>query len=89
MQLWLKCPVCQAKNSLALKACSACGASLENLPLAKRVYILETAAHPAEAPHRPPPPAAPAAVTVAFPEGAPAAPKKAGPTQPRKKKRQA
>jgi acetyl-CoA carboxylase beta subunit len=40
MGLWLKCPKCQTANSLDLKSCVKCNASLENLPAAKRVYIL-------------------------------------------------
>ncbi len=40
MGLWLKCPGCQAKNTLEAKVCAACGASLTNLPLQQRVYIL-------------------------------------------------
>jgi acetyl-CoA carboxylase beta subunit len=44
MGLWLKCPKCQTANSLDLKSCMKCNASLENLPAAKRVYILADAA---------------------------------------------
>ena len=44
MGLWLKCPKCQAANPLDLKSCQECNASLENLPAAKRVYILGNAA---------------------------------------------
>jgi hypothetical protein len=67
MGLWLKCPKCQAANPLDVKACLECNASLENLPTAKRVYILGDAA-----------PAAPkkAAPQKAAPKAAPAAPKK-------------
>jgi hypothetical protein len=92
MQLWLKCPVCQAQNPLTIKACSSCGASLENLPPAKRVYVLETAARPAaKAAARPATPAAPAEAAVTPPEGTPRAAKKAkaGPKPARKKKGQA
>uniref|UniRef100_A0A7C5EQX5 RanBP2-type domain-containing protein n=1 Tax=Desulfobacca acetoxidans TaxID=60893 RepID=A0A7C5EQX5_9BACT len=40
MGLWLKCPACQTANPLDAKACTACNASLMNLPLSQRVYIL-------------------------------------------------
>jgi hypothetical protein len=40
MGLWLKCPKCETANSLDLKSCMNCNASLENLPADKRVYIL-------------------------------------------------
>ncbi len=40
MGLWLKCPKCETANALDLKSCMNCNASLENLPAAKRVYIL-------------------------------------------------
>jgi len=40
MGLWLKCPKCQACNSLAAQACAFCGESLEDLPREKRVYVL-------------------------------------------------
>jgi|UniRef100_A0A7V6A4X0 hypothetical protein len=40
MGLWLKCPKCETANSLDLKSCINCNASLENLPADKRVYIL-------------------------------------------------
>ena len=68
MGLWLKCPKCQAANPLDLKSCQECNASLENLPAAKRVYILGNAA-----------PAAPKAKVskAAAPKAAAAAPKKA------------
>ena len=66
MGLWLKCPKCQVANSLDLKACSKCNASLENLPAAERVYILGDVA-----------PAAPkAAAPKAAPKAAAKAPKK-------------
>lgn len=61
MGLWLKCPKCQAANPLDLKLCMECNASLENLPAAKRVYILGKAV--------------PAAPKAAAPPAAPAAPK--------------
>uniref|UniRef100_A0A7C3V029 Uncharacterized protein n=1 Tax=Desulfobacca acetoxidans TaxID=60893 RepID=A0A7C3V029_9BACT len=62
MGLWLKCPNCQTANSLDLKSCIKCNASLENLPAAKRVYILGDVA-----------PAAPkAAAPKAAPKKAPA-----------------
>lgn len=68
MGLWLKCPKCQVANPLDLKSCMECNASLENLPAAKRVYILGEAA-----PSKPK-----AAVSkAAAPKAAPAAPKKA------------
>ena len=57
MGLWLKCPKCQAANPLDLKSCQECNASLENLPAAKRVYILGNAA-----------PAAPKAKAALAPE---------------------
>ena len=44
MGLWLKCPHCQTANPLELKACVSCNASLENLPAAQRVYVLDKAA---------------------------------------------
>jgi hypothetical protein len=90
MQLWLKCPVCQAKNPLTIKACSSCGASLENLPPAKRVYILETAGARASLAPRPVPAVPQKEVAPPSPEGVAATPKKAkvGPKQPKKKKRQ-
>ncbi len=74
MGLWLKCPQCQAANPLDLKNCLACNASLENLPVADRVYILGDEA--VAAPKTAVPPAAPAAPeTTAVPEltGAPEA----------------
>jgi hypothetical protein len=40
MGLWIKCPKCQTHNPLSLKACAACGSSLDNLPLEQRVYVL-------------------------------------------------
>lgn len=63
MGLWLKCPKCQAANPLDLKSCTACNASLENLPAAQRVYLLGTVA-PA-APKTAPPQTAPAAPPAA------------------------
>jgi hypothetical protein len=77
MGLWLKCPKCQAANPLDLKSCQECNASLENLPAAKRVYILGDAA-----------PAAPKAKVpkAAAPKAAPAAPKKAAPKKAAAKK---
>lgn len=54
MGLWLKCPKCQASNPIALKACLACGASLDNLPEKQRIYVLAPAGSP-------PPPPRPAA----------------------------
>ena len=79
MGLWLKCPKCQAANPLDLKTCTACNASLKNLPADQRVYILGDAA-----------PVAPAAPKAAAPEKAAptakkaAAPKKAAATAPKK-----
>ena len=71
MGLWLKCPKCQVANSLDLKACSKCNASLENLPAAERVYILGDVAPAA------PKAAAPkAAAPKAAPKAAAKAPKK-------------
>jgi len=49
MGLWLKCPKCQAANPLDLKTCQECNASLENLPVADRVYILGNAPAAAKA----------------------------------------
>lgn len=43
MGLWLKCPVCNVRNSVSMKVCAWCGASLENLPPEKRIYILDSA----------------------------------------------
>ncbi len=68
MGLWLKCPKCQASNPLAQKVCASCGASLENLPEKKRIYVLTPAGSP------PPEPAAPA--KPAEPEAKPAKPAK-------------
>ena len=48
MGLWLKCPVCQARNPLQLKNCAACDASLENLPPEQRVYVLTPPGAPEE-----------------------------------------
>jgi hypothetical protein len=72
MGLWLKCPKCEAANPLDVKACLECNASLENLPTAKRVYILGDAA-PAVPKKAAPKKAAP---KKAAPKAAPAAPKK-------------
>ncbi len=47
MGLWLKCPQCQTANPLDLKSCAKCNASLDKLPAAQRVYILDKAAPPA------------------------------------------
>jgi hypothetical protein len=69
MGLWLKCPKCQTANSLDLKSCVNCNASLENLPADKRVYILgkEPPAAPKAAPKaaKAPPKKAPAAKKTA------------------------
>jgi hypothetical protein len=46
MGLWLKCPKCQASNPLSLKACAACGASLDNLSEKQRTYVLTSAGAP-------------------------------------------
>jgi hypothetical protein len=46
MGLWLKCPQCQTANPLELVACANCSASLDKLPAAQRVYILDKAAPP-------------------------------------------
>ncbi len=46
MGLWLKCPKCQATNPLSLKACAACGASLDKLPEKQRIYVLTTGGAP-------------------------------------------
>ncbi len=76
MGLWLKCPDCQELNAPDATACTACGASLVNLPKAKRVYYFGTAPAPAPAAASPPPaapvspPAMPAAA-VAVGEEAP------------------
>jgi len=90
MGLWLKCPGCQTKNPLSFQVCSKCGQSLDNLPLASRVYVIGPAAEAAPAAH--PAPRAEAAIPVAA--EAPAAPAKAAPAakpakqpkKPRKKK---
>jgi len=76
MGLWLKCPKCQAANPLDSKACAACNASLENLPAAKRVYIIGPWAPAA------PKPAAPKAAVKAAPK-APAASKAAPKAAPK------
>lgn len=75
MGLWLKCPACQTANSLDAKACIACNASLVNLPVSQRVYILSkerpVAVTPAtaKAPEAPKPSKAPEAqVTARRPE---------------------
>jgi acetyl-CoA carboxylase beta subunit len=65
MGLWLKCPKCQTANSLDLKSCVKCNASLENLPAAKRVYILAD-----KAPAAPKAAAAKAAPKAAAPKAA-------------------
>jgi len=84
MGLWLKCPQCQAANPLDLKSCANCNASLENLPAAQRVYVLDKAAPAA------PKAAAPkAAAKEVSPEGAAPAespPKGAKGSKSRKKK---
>jgi hypothetical protein len=100
MRLWLKCPECQAKNTLAAQVCAACGGGLVNLPPEKRVYILEPAGMPPSAPPEAPEPeatppepeaealelaAAPPAPESEAPEPAGGA-KKAGTAKPRKKK---
>ena len=72
MGLWLKCPKCQTANSLDLKSCVKCNASLEDLPAAKRVYILAD-----KAPAAPKAAAPKAAAPKAAAKKAPAAPKKA------------
>jgi len=61
MGLWLKCPKCQAANPLDSKGCTACNASLENLPAAKRVYVIGTGAPKAAPQAAPKAPAAPKA----------------------------
>lgn len=88
MGLWLKCPACQAKNPLDLKSCTACGASLENLPTAKRVYILGAADTPgpeATLPSLPPQASGETRPVVVEAPEAPAKGKK-GAKAPRKKK---
>jgi acetyl-CoA carboxylase beta subunit len=65
MGLWLKCPKCQTANSLDFKSCMKCNASLENLPAAKRVYILAD-----KAPAAPKAAAAKAAPKAAAPKAA-------------------
>lgn len=50
MGLWLKCPECQASNPLSQKACISCGASLQNLPVNKRIYVLTPVGSPPPAP---------------------------------------
>jgi hypothetical protein len=69
MGLWLKCPKCQTANSLDLKSCVNCNASLENLQADERVYILgkEPPAAPKAAPKaaKAPPKKAPAAKKTA------------------------
>ena len=65
MGLWLKCPHCLTTNPLDLNSCAKCGASLTNLPAAKRVYVYDqkapaapkpAAAKPAGTSPRPPSP---------------------------------
>jgi hypothetical protein len=88
MGLWMKCPKCQTDNPLFLKACANCGLPLDNLPPAKRVYVL---ASPGEAAIKPsrllkatPTPESPLPAPTTE---APAAPKVAkAPRKPRKKK---
>jgi len=87
MGLWLKCPACQAKNPLDHKSCTSCGTSLENLPPAKRVYILETGTPSGEAmlPSLPPKTSGETLpVVVAAPEAPPRG--KKGTRPPKKKK---
>ena len=40
MGLFLICPHCQAKTSLASRACPTCGADLRNLPPKDRCYFI-------------------------------------------------
>jgi hypothetical protein len=90
MGLWLKCPACQTKNPLDHKSCTSCGASLENLPPAKRVYILEKGTSSPEAmlPSLPPKTSGETRpVVVAAPEAPEAPPRgKKGTKAPKKKK---
>ena len=51
MGLWLKCPGCNAKNPLYLRACPSCGRSLDNLSSEERVYVIGPASEAAPAPH--------------------------------------
>jgi hypothetical protein len=51
MGLWLKCPGCQALNSLASKVCPKCGQQLDKLSAKQRVYVIG----PAPAPSAPSP----------------------------------
>jgi hypothetical protein len=46
MGLWLKCPKCKAANPLSLKACTSCGASLDDLPEKQRTYLLTPTGSP-------------------------------------------
>jgi len=64
MGLWLKCPVCQAKNHLDRKVCAACDASLEDLPPEQRVYVLLP---PGAVPEEPSGAAAPEAESLGAP----------------------
>ena len=81
MGLWLKCPKCQTANPLDLKSCAECNASLENLPAAKRVYVLGKTAPAA------PKAAAPKEAEKVSPEAsAESPPKRAKGTRTRKKK---
>jgi hypothetical protein len=50
MGLWLRCPHCQAKNSLDSRTCLGCGADLRDLPPAQRRYLLDLPAAGAAAP---------------------------------------
>ena len=61
MGLWLKCPKCQAANPLSLKACTSCGASLDNLSEKQRIYVLTPAGSPPPQPKAAAEPAPPKA----------------------------
>jgi len=73
MGLLLICPHCQAKTSLASRACPTCGADLRNLPPKDRCYFID---RPAAAEAAPPAPAmvpdsSPAALEVEVVESDP------------------
>jgi hypothetical protein len=59
MGLWLKCPKCQASNPLSQKACISCGASLENLSMKERVYVVTPSGSPPPEKAAPPEPVKP------------------------------
>jgi len=88
MGLWLKCPGCQAQNSLSMRVCPHCGQDLSKLAAAQRVYVIGPAAAPPPEPAPETPPAEAGAPQSAAPPpeaGVPPAPAKK-PKRAKKKK---